>query len=225
MNTKIALVSGALAFVVVVGGVVAVMMSTTTSKQPASSTPNPTQTPSLTQTPVPTPTSPNTTSNTTPATQPTTPVTEKSQTQQKRSTMKKGIIATSKGNITVEFYPEETPKTVENFAQKAQSNYYKGLKFHRVEDWVIQGGDPQGNGTGGGKMPTELSQRQFIVGSVGVARGGDIKVSNDSQFFICTTDCGFLTGQYTNFGTVTEGMDIVKKIAIGDTIQGVSILE
>lgn len=147
------------------------------------------------------------------------------QEQVKRSTMKKGVIATSKGNITVEVYPEETPKTVENFAQKAQSNFYKGLKFHRVEDWVVQGGDPVGNGTGGGKMPTELSKRPFGIGSVGVARGGDVAVSNDSQFFICTKDCTWLNGQYTNFGTVTEGMDIVNTLAIGDTIQGVSILE
>ena len=229
MNIKIALVSGALVFVLVIGGVVAVIMSKPTSS-PTSllpstlSTPTPTtQTDEFAEgTPAPSSVSDSTqsTPTATPSTQP------KTQAQkQKRSTMKKGVIATSKGNITVEFYPEETPKTVENFAQKAQSNFYKGLKFHRVENWVVQGGDPLGNGTGGGKIPTELSQRQFGVGSVGVARGGDIKVSNDSQFFVCTTDCSFLTGQYTNFGTVVEGMDVVKNISIGDTIQGVSILE
>lgn len=135
----------------------------------------------------------------------------------------KAVIQTSKGNITVELYPNETPKTVENFATKAQSGYYSNLTFHRVEDWVIQGGDPLGNGTGGGKMPTELSQHAFELGSLGVARGGDIKVSNDSQFFICTKDCAWLTGQYTNFGKVTEGMDVAMKIAVGDKILGVTM--
>jgi len=220
MNTKIALVSGLLVFTFIVAVTIALLFS----KKPEKSLltqPTPSQTstilPSSTQKPIQT---------LTPTQSPTQlEVQPLKQTQQKKSTMKKGIIATSKGNITVEFYPEETPKTVENFATKAKSNYYKGLTFHRVENWVIQGGDPAGNGTGGGKMPTELSQRPFVIGSVGVARGGDIAVSNDSQFFICTTDCAFLTGQYTNFGTVIEGMDVVKNIAIGDTIQGVSILE
>lgn len=128
---------------------------------------------------------------------------------------------TSKGVIRLKLYPAEAPKTVQNFLNKASSNYYKGLKFHRVEDWVIQGGDPLGNGTGGGKLATELSQTPFKAGSLGVARGGDINVSNDSQFFICTTDCSWLTGQYTNFGEVVTGMDIVTKIAIGDTIDSI----
>lgn len=221
MKIKIALVSGLLVFTLIVAAVVAILFSNKTEKPvltQSTPTSTPSSLPSATQAPIPT------TAPTQPSTQSDDQLLKQAQ-QQKRSTMKKGVIATSKGNITVEFYPEETPKTVENFAQKAQSNYYKGLKFHRVENWVVQGGDPLGNGTGGGKMPTELSKRPFVIGSVGVARGGDIQVSNDSQFFICTTECGFLTGQYTNFGTVVEGMDVVKKIAIGDTIQGVSILE
>jgi peptidyl-prolyl cis-trans isomerase B (cyclophilin B) len=131
-------------------------------------------------------------------------------------------INTSKGAIKIKLYPQETPNTVQNFLRKAQANYYQNLIFHRVEDWVIQGGDPLGKGTGGGSMPTELSQTPFKEGSVGVARGGDIKVSNDSQFFICTKDCSWLTGQYTNFGEVTEGMDIVKQIQIGDKILSIS---
>lgn len=139
--------------------------------------------------------------------------------------MNKAVIQTSKGNMTVELYPEETPKTVENFIQKAQTDFYKNLTFHRVETWVIQGGDPKGNGTGGGTMPTELSKRPFVLGSLGVARGGDITVSNDSQFFVCTQDCNWLTGQYTNFGKVLEGTDVAAKIAVGDKILGVSILK
>lgn len=127
-------------------------------------------------------------------------------------------IKTSRGDIVLKLFPEVAPQTVENFLTKAKSDYYKGLIFHRVEDWVIQGGDPLGNGTGGGKMPTELSNTPFLEGSLGVARGGDIRISNDSQFFICTKDSEFLTGQYTNFGEVIEGMDVVKSTQIGDTI-------
>lgn len=136
---------------------------------------------------------------------------------------KTAIIKTAKGNIEFELFSDVAPKTVENFTKKASEDYYKGLIFHRVEDWVIQGGDPDGNGTGGGDQPTELSDREFKEGSVGVARAGDINVSNDSQFFICTTDCNFLTGQYTIFGQVSSGMDIAKKIEIGDKIESVEI--
>ncbi|HAU98828.1 MAG: Peptidyl-prolyl cis-trans isomerase cyclophilin type [Microgenomates group bacterium GW2011_GWF2_45_18] len=132
-------------------------------------------------------------------------------------------VVTNKGSFVIELYPDETPTTVENFVQKANTNYYKGLTFHRVEDWVVQGGDPKGNGTGGGSMSTELSQRAFAIGSVGVARGQDIKISNDSQFFVCTKDCSWLTGQYTNFGMVTKGMDVVMKLEVGDTISSVSV--
>ncbi len=136
--------------------------------------------------------------------------------------MTRAKIETSKGIIELELYPDTAPGTVSNFTSKAASGFYKNLTFHRVEDWVIQGGDPVGNGTGGGKMPTELSDVPFVEGSLGVARGGDIKVSNDAQFFICTQECSWLNGQYTIFGKVTKGMDIVKKIAIGDKILSVT---
>lgn len=132
---------------------------------------------------------------------------------------------TSKGVIRLELFPKEAPKTVANFLAKAKEGYYNNLTFHRVEDWVIQGGDPLGNGTGGGSIPTELSKLAFKVGSLGVARAGDIKVSNDSQFFICKTDCSFLTGQYTNFGQVVFGMDVVSSIEIGDKIIGINKVE
>lgn len=135
------------------------------------------------------------------------------------------VLKTSKGDITLKLYPDTAPQTVSNFLTKANENFYTDLTFHRVEDWVIQGGDPLGTGTGGGSMPTELSQVEFKEGSLGVARGGNIEISNDSQFFICTQDCGWLTGQYTNFGEVVEGMDVVKDIAIGDTIVGLEVTE
>ncbi|MEP7167060.1 MAG: peptidylprolyl isomerase [Candidatus Woesebacteria bacterium] len=135
-------------------------------------------------------------------------------------------IQTAKGTIELELYPDKAPGTVSNFLEKVKSGFYKGLTFHRVENWVIQGGDPLGNGTGGGEMPTELSDEPFIDGSLGVARGSeDIKVSNDSQFFICTSDCGWLTNKYTNFGKVTKGMDVAKKIEKGDKMINLTIVE
>jgi cyclophilin family peptidyl-prolyl cis-trans isomerase len=124
-------------------------------------------------------------------------------------------IVTSAGKIKIKLLPKEAPNTVKNFVTKVRSGFYAGLNFHRVENWVIQGGDPQGTGRGGGTMPTELSQMPFKTGSVGVARGGDIAVSNDSQFFICTSDCSWLTGQYTLFGEVVEGMDVAKQVTVG----------
>ncbi len=128
------------------------------------------------------------------------------------------IIKTEKGDIELTLYYQDAPNTVNNFISKAKSGFYNGKVFHRVEDWVIQGGDPLGNGTGGGKMPTEINNKPFVVGSLGVARGGDINVSNDAQFFITKTDASWLNGQYTNFGIVTKGMDIANKIEIGDKI-------
>ena len=131
-------------------------------------------------------------------------------------------IMTTKGEIDLRLFPMDAPKTVANFVQKAQSDYYKNLTFHRVEDWVVQGGDPLGNGTGGGSMPVEFNAKPFVVGSLGVASTGDGKTQNDSQFFIVKTDATWLNGQYTNFGIVTKGMDVVQKMAIGDKILSIT---
>ncbi len=133
------------------------------------------------------------------------------------------IIKTSKGDIELALYDKDAPNTVANFISKAKSGFYNNLTFHRVEDWVIQGGDPMRNGTGGDKMATELNNKPFVVGSLGVARGADIKVSNDAQFFITKKDSQFLNGQYTNFGIVVKGMDVVSKIQIGDKILGITL--
>lgn len=140
-------------------------------------------------------------------------------------------IKTAKGNIALELYPKAAPKTVQNFVEKARAKYFDGLKFHRVEDWVLQGGDPLSKddtkqqlwGTGGGNIATELSQLPFVIGAVGVARGPDIAVSNDSQFFIVKKDAQFLNNQYTLFGQVVEGMDVVQKMEPGDTISSITI--
>ncbi len=132
-------------------------------------------------------------------------------------------IHTSKGDIVLSLYTSDAPNTVINFVKKSAGGYYNNLTFHRVEDWVIQGGDPLGTGTGGGNMPTELNNKPFVTGSLGVARANDIKVSNDSQFFITKIDAPSLNGQYTNFGMVISGMDVVNKIAIGDKILSISV--
>ena len=132
-------------------------------------------------------------------------------------------IKTNRGDIEITLYPKEAPNTVANFAEKAKSGFYNDLIFHRVEGWVIQGGDPDGNGTGGGNMPVEFNNKPFVVGALGVASRGDGKVQNDAQFFITKTDSQFLNGKYTNFGIVTKGMDVVNKIEINDKILGIIV--
>ena len=132
-------------------------------------------------------------------------------------------IETSKGSIKLELYPDQAPNTVANFIQKATSGVYAGRIFHRVENWVIQGGDPDGNGTGGGKMSAEYNNLPFGVGALGIARGRDRNINNADQFFITTTAASWLNGEYTNFGQVTEGMDVVKAINIGDRIIRITV--
>lgn len=138
-------------------------------------------------------------------------------------TATRAAIITLKGTIKFDLYSADAPGTVANFISKAQSGFYKNLTFHRVEDWVIQGGDPLGTGAGGGKMLSEINAKPFVIGSVGVARGGDIRVSNDAQFFIVKSEASHLNNQYVNFGQVVEGMDIVNSIAIGDKIQEIKL--
>lgn len=134
------------------------------------------------------------------------------------------VIRTERGDISITLFPKEAPNTVNNFLQKAKSGFYKNLIFHRVEDWVIQGGDPDGNGTGGGNMKVEFNNKPFIVGALGVASRGDNVTQNDAQFFIAKTDAQFLNGKYTNFGQVTKGMDVVNAIEIGDKILDIQLV-
>lgn len=128
------------------------------------------------------------------------------------------------GVVQMALRPDKAPNTVATFISKANAGFYNNLTFHRVVgDFVAQGGDPLGTGSGGGNQPTELSDLPFCKGSLGIARGGDVKISNDSQFFVCTGTCRHLDGQYTNFGQVTSGMDIVLGIKIGDKIKIIRI--
>ncbi len=130
-------------------------------------------------------------------------------------------INTVHGQIVIKLFPDHCPRTVENFLDKVNSGFYDDLTFHRVEPgFVVQGGDPQGNGTGGGIIKSEINQIPFKRASVGLARGGIKEQSNDAQFFICLADstCQSLTNQYVNFGQVVLGMDAVDQIRVGDKI-------
>lgn len=143
----------------------------------------------------------------------------------------KAVIKTAKGNISLVLYPNDAPKTVTNFATHAKNGYYNNLTFHRVEEWVIQGGDPNGNGTGGYSIygetfedelnPETASYKEgYKEGVLAMANRGPN--TNGSQFFIITKDTP-LPNAYTIFGKVTAGMDVVKKIAVGDKILGIDI--
>jgi cyclophilin family peptidyl-prolyl cis-trans isomerase len=134
------------------------------------------------------------------------------------------------GSFTITFRADKAPNTVANFIKKAKAGDYDGTTFHRVvPGFVAQGGDPLSKtdptraGTGGGQQPTELSDLPFVKGAAGIARGGDIKVSNDAQFFVCLEDARHLDNAYTNFGSVTSGMEVVAKIAVGDRIKSIRI--
>jgi cyclophilin family peptidyl-prolyl cis-trans isomerase len=139
------------------------------------------------------------------------------------------VVETTKGTFKVQFYTDPADKVVDvvrNFADKARSGTFNGRTFHRVEDWVIQGGDPLGTGTGGGSISAEYNQKPFLRGAVGVAStaGGGSQI-NDSQWFVVKTDATYLNGQYSNFGQVVEGMDVVDKIVKGDKMTKVTVAD
>ena len=138
-------------------------------------------------------------------------------------------LTTSKGNIVVALDASAAPQTVNNFVFLANQGFYDGLTFHRVvPGFVIQGGDPLGTGTGGPgyTVPAEI-KLPHVEGAIAMARLGDQqnpqRASSGSQFYITLAPTPNLDGAYTAFGHVTSGMDVVKKIAIGDTIQKIVI--
>jgi peptidyl-prolyl cis-trans isomerase B (cyclophilin B) len=136
------------------------------------------------------------------------------------------VIDTDKGRIVATLYTDASAnvaRTIANFEQKANSGYFDGLTFHRVEDWVVQGGDPTGTGSGGNQIPSEYNQLPFIAGALGVARTVDRTQMNDSQFFIVKSDSFHLNGEYTNWGQVIEGLDVVNALAIGDKMTKVRV--
>ena len=142
--------------------------------------------------------------------------------------MKVMTIETPKGTIVCSLAADAQAgmaNTIAHFEGMANRGDFNGRVFHRVEDWVIQGGDPSGTGRGGERMPAEYNALPFNAGALGVARGPDKAWNSDCQFFIVKTDARFLDTQYTNFGQVIEGMDVVKRIAIGDKMTKVSVEE
>ena len=134
---------------------------------------------------------------------------------------------TNKGTITLCLDPKLAPNTVNNFVFLTRNQFYDGLKFHRVvADFVIQGGDPQGTGSGGPgyKFNDEPVLSEYTPGAVAMANSG--ANTNGSQFFICTVDDSKkLAKSYNLFGNVQTGMDVVLKIAQGDTMTTVTVQE
>ena len=128
--------------------------------------------------------------------------------------MRQAILHTSEGAIELELYPNEAPKTVENFVKLARDGFYEGVIFHRViPDFMIQGGDPTGTGMGGPgyEFEDEFNEHRVVRGALAMANAGPN--TNGSQFFIVTAEATpWLDGKHTVFGQVTAGMDVVDRI-------------
>ncbi|MRR11090.1 peptidylprolyl isomerase [bacterium] len=149
------------------------------------------------------------------------------------------VMETSKGTIVLEFYPQDAPNHVASFIELADAGFYNGIKFHRViPGFVAQGGDPitrdltpeqvragaPGVGTGGPgwNQKAEFNSRKHETGTLAMARSQSPD-SAGSQFYICLAPQPSLDGQYTVFGQVIEGMDVVMSIGVGDVIESVTI--
>lgn len=131
------------------------------------------------------------------------------------------------GIVVMELYPDVAPKTVESFLALTNKGFYNGLKFHRVvPGFVVQGGDPKGDGTGGPgyTLKAEFNSRKHLDGSVAMARAQHPD-SAGSQFYICLGPQPFLDGKYTVFGQVTEGMDVVRQVKVGDVMKTVEVVK
>lgn len=144
--------------------------------------------------------------------------------------MKKAIIHTAKGDMKVEFYEKDAPNTVANFIKLSESGYYDGLNFHRViPDFVIQGGCPNGSGSGGPgyKIDCELTggNQYHDRGVLSMAHAG--RNTGGSQFFVCHSrnNTSHLDRNHTCFGKVVEGLDVIDAIKQGDKINKIEIIE
>lgn len=137
--------------------------------------------------------------------------------------MPRATMETEKGTISLDLFDKDAPNTVQNFIDLVQSGFYNGLNFHRViPDFMIQGGCPKGNGTGGPNytIKCEINQNKHLAGSLSMAhRGPD---TGGSQFFICHSPQPHLDGVHTVFGR-TADMDVVNAIRQGDKILSVTI--
>lgn len=141
------------------------------------------------------------------------------------------VITTKKGKIEIRFFPHDAPNHVASFIELAENGFYDGTTFHRVEPgFVVQGGDPYsktgegpvGTGGPGWRLKAEFNSRHHVEGTVAMARAKDPD-SAGSQFYICLAPAPFLDGQYTVFGEVVEGMDVVKRLQPGDVMESVRI--
>ena len=139
----------------------------------------------------------------------------------------RATVDTNKGKVVMDLMPSLAPVTVNNFVNLARQGYYDGLTFHRyVADFVIQGGDPAGTGAGGPgyKFEDEPVKASYREGAVAMANSGPN--TNGSQFFICNADCQHkLTPSYNLFGYVVDGLDVVKQLRQGDTMDKIEIEE
>jgi cyclophilin family peptidyl-prolyl cis-trans isomerase len=132
--------------------------------------------------------------------------------------MSSAVLHTSEGDVEVELFPDDAPKTVANFTKLAADGFYDGLIFHRViPDFMIQGGCPQGTGTGGPgyEFEDEINEHKVERGALAMANAGPN--TNGSQFFIVTAEATpWLDGKHTVFGKVTSGQDVVDLISMAD---------
>ena len=149
-----------------------------------------------------------------------------------KATNEIAVIKTTEGDMVIEFWPTVAPKTVENFKKLAKEGFYDGTAFHRiVQGFMIQGGDPLtkdpakesrwGTGDPGYKVKAEFNERKHVRGVISMARSQDPD-SAGSQFFICLGSASFLDRQYTAFGNVIKGDDVLGKIGDTPTTSGAS---
>ncbi len=138
----------------------------------------------------------------------------------------RAIVSTTRGSFTIELLPDDAPLTVNNFVHLAKRGYFKGITVHRVvPNFVIQGGDPRGDGNGGPgyQIRCEINQLPFERGAVGMALSG--KDTGGSQWFVTHSPQPHLDGGYTVFGGVVSGMEVVDGITRGDVIRDIVITE
>ena len=134
-------------------------------------------------------------------------------------------IQTEKGDIVFTLFPDDAPNHSAAFLKLADAGFYDGLTFHRVEPgFVVQGGDPDGNGTGGPgyRLKAEFNKKPHLRGTVAMARSSDPN-SAGSQFYVCLDDARFLDNQYTVFGQMSEGYDALDQIRRGDRMTKVTV--
>jgi peptidyl-prolyl cis-trans isomerase B (cyclophilin B) len=134
-------------------------------------------------------------------------------------------ISTDKGDILFTFFPDDAPLHTAAFIKLAEAGFYDGLTFHRVEPgFVIQGGDPDGDGTGGPgyRLKAEFNERPHVRGTVAMARSSNPD-SAGSQFYICLDDARFLDSQYTVFGQMSDGFETLDAIRRGDKMKTVKV--